>query len=150
MAPLPISVIKRLFDIFVAFTESKRLRLSPISQWDLRFSFFKGSPQVFTWTLLLSSFPIGASLLGKFGKWEISSFICLSRILCFSSSSEILILYSFPFFFKILSSGEFLFWDLLISWPINLLNFLLSNWKLESSISSSFFFIVNSCIRDIL
>ena len=68
LAPLPISVIKRLFDIFVDFIESKRLRLSPISQCDLIFSFIKGSPQVFICTLSLSSFPIGASLLGKFGK----------------------------------------------------------------------------------
>jgi len=32
LAPLPMSVIKRLFDILVDLTESKRLRLSPISQ----------------------------------------------------------------------------------------------------------------------
>jgi len=32
LAPLPVRVIKRLFDIFVDFIESKRLRLSPISQ----------------------------------------------------------------------------------------------------------------------
>jgi len=32
LAPLPIRVIKRLFEIFVDFTVSKRLRLSPISQ----------------------------------------------------------------------------------------------------------------------
>jgi len=32
LAPLPISVIKRLFDILVDFIESKRLRFSPISQ----------------------------------------------------------------------------------------------------------------------
>jgi len=67
LAPLPIRVIKRLFDIFVDFTESKRFRLSPISQCDLIFSFIKGSPQVFICTLSFSSFPIGASLLGKFG-----------------------------------------------------------------------------------
>ena len=42
LAPLPISVIKRLFDILVDLTESKRLWLSPISQWDLRFSDTKG------------------------------------------------------------------------------------------------------------
>ena len=68
LAPLPIRVIKRLFDIFVEFIESNKLRFSPISQWDLRFSVNKGSPQVFIWILLFSSFPIGAFLLGKFGK----------------------------------------------------------------------------------
>ena len=33
----------------------------------------------------------------------------------FSSSSEILLLYSFPFFFKLFTSGESVFLDLLIS-----------------------------------
>ena len=150
LAPLPISVINLLFDIFVDFIDSKRFRFSPISQWDLRFCSFKGFPQVFTWTLLFSSFPIGASLLRKFGKLEISLFICLSKVLCCSSKSEILVLYSFPFLFKLFSSGESLFGDLLISWPINLLNFLLSNWRLDSSKSISFFLTVNSCMRDIL
>ena len=38
LAPLPIRVIKLLFDIFVEFIESNKLRISPISQWDLRLS----------------------------------------------------------------------------------------------------------------
>jgi len=59
--------MKRLLDIFVDFIESKILRLSPISQCDFIFSFIRGSPQVFICKLSLSSFPIGASLLGKFG-----------------------------------------------------------------------------------
>jgi len=40
-------------------------------------------------------------LLGKFGKLQILLCIFLSKFLFFSSNSEILILYSFPFFFKL-------------------------------------------------
>jgi len=54
-------------------------------------------------------------LLGKFGKLQISFSIFLSKVLFFSSNSEILVLYSFPFFFKLFISGESLFLDLLIS-----------------------------------
>ena len=132
------------------FTESKIFRLSPISQCDLIFSPITGSPQVFISTLSFSSFPMGASLLGKFGKLKISSSTFLSNILFFSSSSEILILYSFPLLFKSFSSCELLFCDFPITWPINLLNFLLSDWRLDISISISFLLTVNSCIWDIL
>ena len=137
-------------DILVDLTESKILRLSPISQWDFRFSVTTGCPHVFTCTLWLSSFPIGASLLGKFGKLQISLWIFLSKVLFFSSNSEILVLYSFPFFFKLFTSWEPVFLDLLISWPINLLNFLLSDCRVDISISISFFWRVNSCIWEIL
>ena len=147
---MPIRVIKRLLDILVVFIESKRFRFSPISKWDFRFSFFKGSPQVFIWILLFSSFPIGASLLGKLGKLKISFCIVFSKILFFSSNSEILVLYSLPFFFKSLSSWELLFCDLLISEPISLLNFLLSDWRFDTSTSISFFLTVSSCIWDML
>jgi len=50
-------------------------------------------------------------LLGKFGKLQISICIFLSKVLFFSSNSEIFVLYSFPLIFKLFTSGESLFLD---------------------------------------
>ena len=111
LAPSPMRVIKRLFEILEVRFVSNKFKSSPISQWLFLFFFFIGFPHFLSSTFWLSSFPVGVFLLGKFGNFEISSIISLFKSLLICSILEISNFKLFPFFLSsFISISDELFW----------------------------------------